>query len=215
MWWVWEANHRTSQFFCDPEEYRHKHCDAQIFTTFFPAQKFVIWNSLWEDHRVTILCFFLPWFMQRGSLSPKKSRPSLPSIGSQTRAYTTQISRENRALHILPAENLAYPGLIGAFSGSPGPSWADGNHFLHTSQPRGKSRNCPRRGRFGLIGTFCSKPRLLSPCSLGVFRNFQPPLTLNFCIRDTNGSCILIQRGGVASLRSLGTTPISGKTLSE
>ena len=48
-----------------------------------------------------------------------------------------------------------YLGLFRACRAMKGP---DPDQFLCSSQPQGKSRNCPERGRFGLIGSFWATP---------------------------------------------------------
>ena len=73
-----------------------------------------------------------------------------------------QIFRENRG-EILPAKS----GLFGAnwdlFRAYRGLFGADRDQFLRTPQPRGKSRNCPERALFGLIGAFRAKPPFAKP----------------------------------------------------
>ena len=82
--------------------------------------------------------------------------------GAHKRGLKPQIFRENQG-EILPGKS----GLFGAnwrhFRAGRGLFGADQDQFLCTSQPRGKSRNCPERALFGPIGRFRAKPSFAEP----------------------------------------------------
>ena len=106
-------------------------------------------------------------------LTPLSTAPSSPPSqftvcigkiqrGAHPRGLKPQIFRENRGV-IFPGKS----GLFGAnwrhFRAGRGLFGADRDQSLCTPQPRGKSRNCPERARFGPIGPFRAKPPFVKP----------------------------------------------------
>ena len=82
--------------------------------------------------------------------------------GAHKRGLKPQIFRENGG-EILPGKSGLFGANWGLFRADRGLFGADRDQFLRTPQPRGKSRNCPERALFGLIGAFGPSPPLLSP----------------------------------------------------
>ena len=92
--------------------------------------------------------------------------------GAHKRGLKPQIFKENRG-EILSRKS----GLFGAnwdlFRAYRGLFGADWDQFLRTPQPRGKSRNSPKRALFGPIGAFRAKPPFVKP-PFGFPRNNLP-----------------------------------------